>query len=57
MGIYVIAFSFSDIPEHSADLWLQSITRGTMFLYCEEILKIPELSPHGTKQLVTDLGK
>lgn len=44
-----------DIPEHCADLWLQSITRGTMFLYCEEILKIPELSPHGTKQLVTDL--
>ncbi|XP_014785708.1 conserved oligomeric Golgi complex subunit 7 isoform X1 [Octopus bimaculoides] len=44
-----------DIPEHSADLWLQSIARGTMFLYSEEILKIYELSPHGTKQLVTDL--
>ncbi|GAB1599817.1 conserved oligomeric Golgi complex subunit 7-like [Argonauta hians] len=43
------------IPEHSTDLWLQSIARGTMYLYSEEILKIYELSPHGTKQLVTDL--
>ena len=30
---------------------------GTMHNYTEEILKIPEATPHGCKQLVTDIGK
>ncbi|XP_076469947.1 conserved oligomeric Golgi complex subunit 7-like isoform X2 [Babylonia areolata] len=42
-------------PEHLADLWLESVARGTMHVFGEEILKIPELTPHGTKQLVMDI--
>ncbi|XP_052083064.1 conserved oligomeric Golgi complex subunit 7-like [Mytilus californianus] len=45
----------TDVPEHTADLWLESIARGTMHFYAEEILKIHELSPHATKQLITDI--
>lgn len=43
------------LPEHIADLWLESIARGTMHVLCEEILRIHELSNHGTKQLITDI--
>ncbi|KAK7454688.1 hypothetical protein BaRGS_00039554, partial [Batillaria attramentaria] len=42
-------------PEHLADLWLESVARGTMHVFAEEMLKIQELTPHGTKQLITDL--
>ena len=28
-----------------------------MHVLCEEVLRIHELTPHGTKQLVTDIGK
>jgi len=28
-----------------------------MHVFGEEILKIPELTPHGTKQLITDSGE
>ncbi|KAL8588662.1 hypothetical protein ACOMHN_001979 [Nucella lapillus] len=42
-------------PEHLADLWLESVARGTMHVFGEEILKIPDLTPHGTKQLITDI--
>ncbi|ESO86524.1 hypothetical protein LOTGIDRAFT_194952 [Lottia gigantea] len=44
-----------DLPEHLADLWLESVAKGTMHIYCEEILKIINLSPHATKQLITDI--
>ncbi|XP_060062709.1 conserved oligomeric Golgi complex subunit 7-like isoform X2 [Ylistrum balloti] len=44
-----------ELPEHTADLWLESIARGTMHFYCEEILKIHELTTHATKQLTTDI--
>lgn len=44
-----------ELPEHTADLWLESISRGTMHFYCEEILKIHELTAHATKQLTTDI--
>ncbi|XP_064640481.1 conserved oligomeric Golgi complex subunit 7-like [Lineus longissimus] len=44
-----------ELPAHIADLWLESIARGTMHTYCEEILKIRELSPHATRQLRTDV--
>ena len=53
----LIVCSFSEIPEHIADLWLESIARGTMHVLCEEILRIHDLSPHGKKQLITDIGK
>ncbi|XP_060568016.1 conserved oligomeric Golgi complex subunit 7-like isoform X2 [Ruditapes philippinarum] len=43
------------LPEHIADLWLESIARGTMHVLCEEIIRIHELSSHGTKQLITDI--
>ncbi|XP_025115675.1 conserved oligomeric Golgi complex subunit 7-like [Pomacea canaliculata] len=42
-------------PEHLADLWLESVARGTMHVFGEEMLKIPQLTSHGTKQLITDL--
>ena len=45
-----------EIPEHIADLWLKSIARGAMHVLCEEVLRIQELTPHGAKQLVTDIG-
>ncbi|XP_052816204.1 conserved oligomeric Golgi complex subunit 7-like isoform X2 [Mya arenaria] len=43
------------LPEHIADLWLESVARGTMHVLCEEVLRIQELTPHGTKQLNTDI--
>ena len=45
----------TDVPEHTADLWLESIARGTMHYYADEIIKIHELSTHATKQLITDI--
>lgn len=46
-----------DVPEleNTADYWLGSIARATMQTYCDVILHIPELSPHATKQLATDI--
>lgn len=52
----IISGTLLDLPEHVADLWLESIARGTMHLYCEQILKIQELSSHAVKQLITDIG-
>lgn len=47
-----------DVPEleNTADYWLGSIARATMQTYCDVILQIPELTPHATKQLATDIG-
>ncbi|XP_038156865.1 conserved oligomeric Golgi complex subunit 7 [Cyprinodon tularosa] len=46
-----------DLPEldNTADYWLGSIARATMQTYCDAILLIPQLSPHSTKQLITDI--
>ncbi|XP_056153347.1 conserved oligomeric Golgi complex subunit 7 [Lampris incognitus] len=46
-----------DLPEldNTADYWLGSIARATMQTYCDAILRIPQLSPHATKQLATDI--
>ncbi|KAA0704470.1 Conserved oligomeric [Triplophysa tibetana] len=46
-----------DVPEleNTADYWLGSIARATMQTYCDVILQIPELNPHATKQLATDI--
>ncbi|XP_078274612.1 conserved oligomeric Golgi complex subunit 7 isoform X2 [Rhinoraja longicauda] len=46
-----------EVPEldNMADYWLGSIARATMHTYCESILQISELTPHATKQLVTDI--
>ncbi|GAB5582986.1 conserved oligomeric Golgi complex subunit 7 [Prionailurus iriomotensis] len=46
-----------ELPEldNIADNWLGSIARATMQTYCDVILQIPELTPHSTKQLVTDI--
>lgn len=40
-----------------ADNWLGSIARATMQTYCDVILQIPEVTPHSTKQLATDIGE
>lgn len=47
----------SESPEHLADLWLESVAKGTMHVFTEEVLKIHELTPHATKQLITDIGQ
>ncbi|XP_058671959.1 conserved oligomeric Golgi complex subunit 7 isoform X2 [Ammospiza nelsoni] len=46
-----------ELPEldNVADYWLGSIARATMQTYCEAILQIPQLTPHSTKQLATDI--
>ncbi|XP_061564543.1 conserved oligomeric Golgi complex subunit 7 [Cololabis saira] len=46
-----------DLPEldNTADYWLGSIARATMQTYCDAILLIPQLTPHSTKQLATDI--
>ncbi|MGH0173455.1 UNVERIFIED_CONTAM: hypothetical protein FKN15_008451 [Acipenser sinensis] len=46
-----------DLPEldNIADYWLGSVARATMQTYCDVILQIPELTPHSTKQLATDI--
>ncbi|XP_024416131.2 conserved oligomeric Golgi complex subunit 7 isoform X1 [Desmodus rotundus] len=41
--------------DNMADNWLGSIARATMQTYCDVILQIPELTPHSTKQLATDI--
>ncbi|KAB0392409.1 hypothetical protein E2I00_020223 [Balaenoptera physalus] len=38
-----------------ADSWLGSVARATMQTYCDAVLQIPELTPHSTKQLATDI--
>lgn len=45
----------SEETEHLADVWLESVARGTMHVYSEQILKILELTPHATRQLITDI--
>lgn len=51
-------FPGDELPEldNMADNWLGSIARATMQTYCDVILQIPELTPHSTKQLATDIG-
>lgn len=44
-----------ELPEHLAQLWLESVARGCMQVYADQILKIPELAEPSTKQLVTDI--
>lgn len=41
--------------DNMADHWLGSLARATMQTYCDVILQIPELTPHSTKQLATDI--
>ena len=52
-------FPGDELPEldNMADNWLGSIARATMQTYCDAILQIPELTPHSTKQLATDIGE
>ena len=57
MSTFYYFIQLSALPDHIADLWLESIARGTMHVLCEEIIRIHELSSHGTKQLITDIGE
>lgn len=45
-----------ELPEHMAEMWLESLARGSLHNYCEQILLIPELTPTSTKQLLIDIG-
>ncbi|CAI2178768.1 369_t:CDS:2 [Funneliformis geosporum] len=42
--------------EEITHAWIISLARGTMHAICEKVLMIPQLSTHGTQQLLTDLG-
>ncbi|CAG8518233.1 11500_t:CDS:1 [Cetraspora pellucida] len=42
--------------EEVTHAWITSVARGTMHALFERILMIPQLSSHGTRQLLTDLG-
>ncbi|KAF0484674.1 Conserved oligomeric Golgi complex subunit 7 [Gigaspora margarita] len=42
--------------EEVTHAWITSVARGTMHALFERILVIPQLSSHGTQQLLTDLG-
>ncbi len=37
--------------------WISVVVRGTMSLYLQKIIEIPNLSELGAKQLTTDMGK
>ena len=37
--------------------WISAISRSTMSLYLQKITQIKKLSPLGTKQLISDIGK
>lgn len=56
--VTVSPFAGDELSEldNMADNWLGSIARATMQTYCDVILQIPELTPHSTKQLATDIG-
>lgn len=56
--VIVFPFAGDELSEldNMADNWLGSIARATMQTYCDVILQIPELTPHSTKQLATDIG-
>ncbi|XP_067938360.1 conserved oligomeric Golgi complex subunit 7-like [Watersipora subatra] len=41
--------------EHLDSIWLESVSRATMHTYCDEILRISEITPHATKQLIVDI--
>ncbi|KAJ3033828.1 hypothetical protein HDV00_005793 [Rhizophlyctis rosea] len=43
-------------PEDVLNLWITSIARGTMSSFADAILRIGKLSPHGGRQLETDVG-
>ena len=48
---------FTDEGEHHpGSYWLGSIARGTMHVYTESILRIHELTPYSTQQLLADIG-
>mmetsp|Transcript_5146 Transcript_5146/g.8490 ORF Transcript_5146/g.8490 Transcript_5146/m.8490 type:complete len:941 (-) Transcript_5146:66-2888(-) len=36
--------------------WITSIAKGTVSLYVEQILQISSITPHGARQLSTDIG-
>jgi len=42
--------------EHLADVWLESVARGTMHTYCEQVLKINNITRMATRQLTTDIN-
>ncbi|CAH1780014.1 unnamed protein product [Owenia fusiformis] len=44
-----------EVPEHIADVWLDSISKGTMHTYSEEILKVNTITAHATRQMITDI--
>lgn len=56
--VTLFPFPGDELPEldNMADSWLGSIARATMQTYCDAVLQIPELTPHSTKQLATDIG-
>lgn len=46
----------NDCVDHVADYLLSCIARGTLQIYFEAILKIPQLTSYANNQLITDIG-
>jgi len=45
-----------ETSDSMSNQWLESVARGTLCLYIEQILKIRELTEQSTKQLIIDIG-
>ena len=50
-------WSADEDEQHPGTYWLGSIARGTMHAYTESMLKIHELTPYSTQQLLADIGE
>jgi len=47
--------SADEDEHHPGTYWIGSIARGTMHAYTESILRIHELTPYSTQQLLADI--
>ena len=56
MSLFVYWLLETDV-EHYDHYWVIGFAHGTMQVLLENILKIQELTPHSTRQLVADIGK
>ena len=50
-------FTDGQMRARGGEVWLECLAQATMHFLVEAILQIKMLSPHGNKQLLTDLGE
>lgn len=54
---FLCCLAVDEDEHHPGTYWLGSIARGTMHAYTECILRIHELTPYSTQQLLADIGE